>query len=295
VSCGSGAAPSQSSSQSPGFTPIPGSSAQQVNHIYLVVLENSSYSDVVGAAYMPYWNSLTVQSALATNYFANIHQSLGDYFVMTTGQLITEDDNFAGTVTEDNIVRELSGIGKSARVYAEDLPSVGYTGPDVYPYIKHHDPFAYMSDVIASPDTYLRPFSEFASDLAQGTTADFNLIVPNNIDNAHDCPNQDNSCAISERLATADAWLQTNISPLLQRADFQANGLLIIAFDEGDDADTANVGGQVAVLLVGSAVKPGFRSTTFYQHQSLYRLFSELFGFNAGPAAGAPDMTEMLQ
>jgi len=46
---------------------------------------------------MPYLNSLASQYDLATQYFANTHPSIGDYFMLTTGQLVTNDDGFAGT------------------------------------------------------------------------------------------------------------------------------------------------------------------------------------------------------
>ena len=290
VSCGSG---SGESGNSESLSVIQG----HINRIYLVVFENASYDEVVGASYMSFWNSLASQYAVATNYFANVHPSIGNYFMMTTGQIISQDDNFAGTIADDNIVRELSLAGKTSRIYAESLPSPGYLGPDAYPYLRQHDPFAYLTDVIASPATYLRPFSEFATDVAQGTAASFNFIAPNAIDDAHDCPDGSSSCDISVRLATADAWLQANIGPLLQQPGFQSGGLLIVAFDESETTDTANGGGHIAVLVVGSAVKRGFQSTAFHQHQSLYRLINELLGVNPlpGPAASAPDMLEFFR
>ena len=41
---------------------------------------------------MPYLNSLASQYDLATQYFANTHPSIGNYFMLTTGQPITFDD-----------------------------------------------------------------------------------------------------------------------------------------------------------------------------------------------------------
>src|SRR5438132_4872336 len=100
---------------------------------------------------MPYLNELATQYGLATQYFANTHPSIGNYFMMTTGQIITNDDAFGGPVSDDNIVRELTAAGKTWKIYAESLPSPGYTGGDVFPYLKHHNPFAYFTDVIGNP------------------------------------------------------------------------------------------------------------------------------------------------
>jgi len=99
---------------------------------------------------MHYLNSLASQYDLATQYFANTHPSIGNYFMLTTGQLVTNDDGFAGTVGVDNIIRELITAGKTWKSYAESLPSIGYTGGDVYPYAKRHNPFSYFTDVVNS-------------------------------------------------------------------------------------------------------------------------------------------------
>src|SRR5689334_13330697 len=52
----------------------------RIAKVYLVVLENLSYSDVAGSPSMPYWNSLAAQNGVATNFFANDHGSIGEYF-----------------------------------------------------------------------------------------------------------------------------------------------------------------------------------------------------------------------
>ena len=55
---------------------------------------------------MPYFNSLASKYGLATQYFANAHPSLPNYLVLTTGQIETLNDNFSGTISDDNVVRE---------------------------------------------------------------------------------------------------------------------------------------------------------------------------------------------
>src|SRR5581483_7193327 len=135
--------------------------------VLLVVEENHSYSDVIGNSSMPYLNGLASQYALATQYYADAHPSIPNYFMLTTGLPESLDDAFAGTVTDDNLVRELVKAGKTWRSYAESLPSPAYVGGDVYPYWKHHNPFAYFSDVIGtSQAANIVPFSQFSSDLA---------------------------------------------------------------------------------------------------------------------------------
>ena len=98
LSCGSHSTP-----QTPTPTPVP-TVQLTFSHVFLVVEENHSYSEVIGNPAMPYLNSLVVQNGLATQYYADAHPSIGNYFMLTTGQLETLDDSFSGIVSDDNIL-----------------------------------------------------------------------------------------------------------------------------------------------------------------------------------------------
>ncbi|MGA9768285.1 MAG: alkaline phosphatase family protein, partial [Blastocatellia bacterium] len=281
-----------------GYTFVANAVVPQLGHVFILVEENHSYSSVIGSSMMPYLNSLAARYGLAANYFANTHPSIGDYFWLTTGQVITNNSNFAGTVSEDNIVRQLVAAGKTWKSYAESLPAVGYTGTDQYPYVKRHNPFAYFTDVINSPAQAgkLVPFSQFGTDLTNNQLPDYSFIIPNQYNNAHDCPQNLPSCTDADKLAAADNWLSTNIAPLIASPAFQQDGLLVIVFDESIDADTAGGGGQVAALVISPRAKPGYRSTTFYQHQSVLRMTAEALGLTSfpGAAATAPNMLDLF-
>src|SRR2546427_5099949 len=158
-------------------------------HVFIVTEENHDYASVVGSAAMPYLNGLAQQYGLATQYYANTHPSIGNYFMLATGQIITNNDSYSTIVTVDNVVRRVLAAGKTWKSYAEDLPSVGYTGGDVGNYARKHNVFALLSDV-ANDSTQrknLVPFTQFAPDLANGTLPDFSNIVPNLCNDAHDC------------------------------------------------------------------------------------------------------------
>ena len=137
--------------------------------------------------------------------------------MLTTGQTITNNDSYAGTVAADNLVRQMVGAGKTWKAYAESLPSVGWTGGDQYPYVKRHNPFAYLTDVINSAPqaNNLVPFSQFAGDLANNQLPNFSYLLPNQLNNGHDCPNG-SGCTDTDKLTATDNWLNTNIAPLLE-------------------------------------------------------------------------------
>lgn len=173
---------------------------------------------------MPYLNSLVSQYGLATQYYADTHPSIGNYFMLTTGQLVSNDDSFSSPVSVDNLARDLITAGKTWKSYEESIPYVGYAGGDSYPYVKHHNPFAYFTDVVNSSTQVqnLVSLSQFNSDLANDRLPNFSLLVPNLLDDGHDGP-----------LQLADEWLQQNVEPLISSPTFQRDGLLIIVFDEG--------------------------------------------------------------
>lgn len=296
--CGGGSSSVSTPGSGSTGSPTPSATVPQLAHVLVLVEENHSYGDVVGSSGMPYFNRLASQYGLATQYFADAHNSLLDYFMLTTGATIAADDTYAGPVTQDNIVRALKAAGKSWRCYAESLPSAGYTGSDAGPYIKHHNPFAYFSDVLndSTEAANIVPFSQFATDVSSSALPDYSFIVPNANDDAHDCPEGLSTCTDGQKLAAADQWLQANIDPFLKSAAFP-NSLLIITFDEGDASDLAHGGGQVATLIVNPAAKAGYQLTSLYQHESTLRLTLESLGVTdlPGAAAAAPDMAEFFK
>src|SRR5205823_13471069 len=168
-------------------------------HVFVVTEENTDYVDVTTSS-MPYLMGLAAQYGLATQYYANTHPSIGNYFELATGQIISNNDGYSQIVSVDNIVRELVAAGKTWKSYAEDLPSVGYTGGDVGNYARKHNVIALLSDVVndATQRNNLVPFTQFATDLAGGHLPAYSFVAPNLCNDAHDCS-----------LSTADQWLQT--------------------------------------------------------------------------------------
>jgi hypothetical protein len=269
----------------------------QVKHVFIVVEENQNLSSVIGNPAMPYLNGLATTYASSANYFANIHPSEANYFMLTAGQLLSPGIN--QPVTDDNIVRHLLAAGKTWKEYSEGLPSVGYAGVTIGEYDATHDPLSYFSDVRNSPSQLLNlvPFTQLAVDIKNHTLPNYGFIVPDNDHNCHDCPDTPLNCTNNQLLAAADSWLKTSIDPLIHSSDFNVpgGGVLIITFDEGDE-DNTHGGGPVAWVVVGPNVKNRFVSKTLYQHPSTLRFMSELLGLDSfpGAAATAPDMEEFI-
>lgn len=267
----------------------------QVQHVFIVMEENHGWNSVVGNQQMPYLNSLITNNSVAMGYFANTHPSIGNYFMLTTGQIITNNDGYLGTVSVDNVVRDLLANGLTWKEYSESIPNVGYIGGDTGLYAARHNPCSYFSDVRGNQTQMnnLVPFTQLATDIANHALPNYGFIVPNLNNDAH-----------NGTLAQADTWLSTNIPQLLNSPDFNTpgGGLLIIAFDEAETSDTSFGGGHVVWVAIGPDVRKGYPPpksefpVQLYQHPSTLRFMMQSLGLTQfpGAAATAPDMTEFI-
>jgi phosphatidylinositol-3-phosphatase len=273
------------------------------NHVYIVAEENRSYEHIVGSASMPYLNSLINKGGLATQFYANQHGSLENYFWVTAGQKITDNNSTTAVFNVDNIERHLLSNGKHFKSYAQSLPYAGYTGLYYNAYMKRHAPLPYFTDM-ANSSLIMNHVSttEMAKDIANGTLPNFAFITPDGDHDMHNCGTNLGAC-----LWTADQWLKSNIGPLLATAPFQpgGDGVLIIWADEADlstdNRCSATVltgcGGRIVVAMIGPQVKAGYKSVTTYHHPSVLRTMLEALGTTANfPAAAntAPDMREFF-
>jgi phosphatidylinositol-3-phosphatase len=295
-------------------------------HVFVVVEENENYDEVIGnTTDLPYLNSLAAKYGVATNYYANTHPSLNNYFYLTAGHSGTRSpwigglaDLFPGEVAGDNIASILSASGKTWKAYAESIPGAGYVGPDHFPYVKRHNPFAYFENVrhgkVASGQTSqaanqaanIVPFDSFADDLKHDTLPDYSFIAPNLYNDGHHDPVTQKSAACGDHRALQgiDTWLKANMEPLIKSETFKRSGLLVIVFDEGCEAGSradwrfdpsrpgTKGGGHIPALIISSRTPAGTTRDGLYHHESILRLSLRALGVEKFPgrAKTAPDM-----
>jgi acid phosphatase len=273
-------------------------------HVYIVAEENRSYERVVGSPVMPYLNGLLAKGAVATQFYSNMHGSLENYLILTSGQYLTHNNDTLAVFNVDNIERHLLINGMTFKSYAQSLPFAGYTGLYSGAYMKRHAPLPYYTDMANSSLIKNHVSStELAKDIANGTLPNFAFITPDGNNDMHNCSANLNIC-----FAAADNFLKNTIGPLLASAPFQpgGDGVLIIWADEADlgtdNRCSATVstgcGGHILVAMIGPQVKAGYKSTATYHHQSVLRTVLEAMGTTANfPSAAntAPDMREFFK
>jgi acid phosphatase len=243
------------------------------------------------------------KGGLATQFYSNQHGSLENYFWVTAGQKITDNNSTTAVFNVDNIERHLLTNGMTFKSYAQSLPFAGYTGLFSGAYMKRHAPLPYFTDM-ANSSLIMNHVSTtvMAQDIANGTLPNFAFITPDGDHDMHNCGTNLGAC-----LWTADQWLKSNIGPLLATAPFQpgGDGVLIIWADEADlstdNRCSATVltgcGGHIVVAMIGPQIKAGYKSVTTYHHPSVLRTMLEALGTTAnfpGAANTAPDMHEFF-
>jgi hypothetical protein len=57
----------------------------RVDHVFVIMMENHGYSEIIGSPYMPFTNAEAASASLASNYFAVAHPSLTNYLEVVGG------------------------------------------------------------------------------------------------------------------------------------------------------------------------------------------------------------------
>src|SRR6266567_4287908 len=103
-------------------------------HVVMLMEENQDYTTTVGNTVgWPNLNKLMQQGAVATNYYADVHPSIGNYFMLTTGQTVTTDDSSKKIWYVDNIARQVIVPFSQFAIDVSNnaLPQFSFIVPDI--------------------------------------------------------------------------------------------------------------------------------------------------------------------
>jgi hypothetical protein len=300
-------------------------------HVVLVVEENTSFSTAFPNG-MPWLSSESKKYGYADNYTSDVSGSLLDYLYLASGScesnyscggapscsLPPGGHNFncngsacysvnscvstakKDPITDENIFHLMNNKPVSWKVYVQNYLNAGGTvntpdfntanqPPFTHYYARHNAVVWYeetLNNVLGSQGNVV-DFEQFGIDVEQGTLPRFAIIVPDGCWDAHD------GCS-SSPVRSADNFLKSNLTPMLNLPDFKAggSGLLIVTFDNGD-GDGA---GKVITSLIGPNVKSGYVSNAPYRHQNTLRTMLDSLGIETYPgwSASAADMADFF-
>jgi hypothetical protein len=220
-------------------------------HTVIVVMENHSYSEVIGA---PYIASLAKAGANMTDSHAVRHPSQPNYLALWSGstQGLT-DDSCPHTFSGPSLGQQLLNTGKTTAIYSENLPSAGSLVCSASGgYVRKHNPLADFPATSGAATN--KPYTAWPTNFDQLPTV--SMVVPNLNDDMHD-----------GTVAQADNWLKTHIAPYVQWAK-KHNSLLVLTFDEDDNTST----NRIPTIFVGPMVKPGNYGETVNHYNVLHTI-----------------------
>jgi phosphatidylinositol-3-phosphatase len=280
----------------PGLRAQP--AAGPIKTVFVIMFENHDWSEIVGSAAAPYFNSILPIASHAEQYFTppGIHPSTPNYFWVEAGQ----DFGLTGVTgftpakyaqsTTNHLVTQLAAAGISWKTYQESTAAGQCPLTDQYPYAVRHNQFVFFTDVTNNNDpnsayciAHVRPYSELAADLAQHTVASYNFIVPNVCNDMHDCS-----------ITVGDTWLANELPRILSSAAYLDGGAVFITWDEGASATSD---GPIGMIVLSPAAKgSGYFNSLRYTHSSLLLTVQEIFNVRPllGDAANATDLSDLF-
>lgn len=242
-----------------------GSGAIGARHVWIILMENRRYGQVIGSPDAPFLNELATEFGLATDYHGVAHPSEPNYLALVSGSTHGVTDDGVHDITAPTVFNQLEQAGVSWAVYAENVPTGCYTGATAHggpdgpgTYARKHEPAISFTAISGNPGRCAR-----ITDLSHfdPAAADLSLIIPNLCHDMHDCST-----------ATGDAWLRGFVPRITGSPAFAAGGLLVVVFDEADDG-----GNRVPMVFAGPGVAAGTRVTAPADHYALLRTVQEVY------------------
>jgi len=253
------------------------SAIPRYQHIVEIMMENTSYSTIIGNPLAPNINGLADTYGLATNYFGVTHPSEPNYVANIGGSFFgiqddnqfyctpdpaTTDPNCGGTtvdhtITAQSLGGQLTAAGMTWRGYFQSLPPTPasgliMTGPNangpysfkspssaVALYASKHNPFVNFTDT-QNDVANMVPDTQLAGDLASGNLANYSLIVP---DQCHDMHGTGGCSSEDGLISAGDTYVGNTVAEIMASKVWQeGRNAIVITWDEDDFSDQGQPG-----------------------------------------------------
>lgn len=278
----------------------------QIKNVWVIMMENNNWSTVNGGAADPYIKSLLTIGSHANQYYnnPNQHPSEPNYVWLEAGdnmstqgltQVFNDGDPSSSNSSPsvDHLVTYLKNKGLTWKLYEENANGtqcpIGVSGG-------YHNPMIFFQDVSGNPPSlsnancisHMRPYAELATDMANNTVANYNVIIPNLCHDMHDCS-----------VSTGDTWLSTEIPKIMNSAAYKNGGAIFLTWDEGEGGsapgDTSD--GPIGMIITSPFAKVNYSNNIHYTHSSTLKTMEEIFGVSPflRDAANATDLSDFFQ
>jgi hypothetical protein len=274
----------------------PVSTVGQLDHVFMVYLENKGVTDIVGSPNAPYLNSLINTYGFGSNYYALTHPSAPNYYPILGGSDFGFNYNCpANCFDQPNLADNIEAAGKTWAGYAE-----GGAGDATSPGL----PFLAFSDIYNDPArvaTHLFDLSQLGQDLTSTATAPnfvwFAADDATNMEGPTDTLAGIVQWALSQltthqyNVKAGDEWLQGEVPVIMNSPvwnDPTQKSAIVVTFDEDNNNISLGIGNQgnhiVTVVIpspgaVASGMRGGhFVADDYNNHYSLLRTIEDSLG-----------------
>lgn len=290
-------------------TPTPTTpEAVQLDHVFMVYMENKGYDDILGSPNAPYLNSLIEAYGFLDNFYGSTHPSLPNYYPILGGSDFGKTYNCADVCIDapNTLMENLDDAGLVWRSYAQGfvagmnpLESSGEYAVDetAFPAFTY---FANNPDPNYATD-HLLPLEQMAIDLqSTATTPNYVWFAADENSNGEgpiDSIGGLLKFAFSQispghqyNVPALDEYLAETVPTILESNAWNSSdtSVLVITFDE-DNNNTSlgfgNEGNHIVTVVIPNqaAIDAGMRSgpyvaTDHYNHYSLLRFIDESLG-----------------
>ena len=265
-----------------------GADQNQPAHFFIIMMENTSYSSLIGNPNAPWINKAASKYGFAKNYYGVSHPSQPNYIAATSGSTngVTDDNDV--TINVRNVVDQLEAHGKSWKAYMQSLSLCNGNklahacGNQLYE--RKHNPFVSYKDVQNNPARMANvvDFSQLTSDINGGAPPEYVWISPDQCHDMHGrAADATDPCAfanVQELIAAGDAFLRDTVSKIMHSAAWaHGNSTIVVTWDESDFpfndvsgcCDAVPGGGHVVTLVISQSAPGAQTSNVAYNHYSL--------------------------
>ena len=246
--------------------------AQRYDHVVWIVMENKSYSDVMGSSSSsPFVRSLGAACGVATAFHAETHPSLPNYLAMTSGSTHGVHDDSPPSSHRIRGPSIFSQLGSGWRALQESMPRPCDRSASLL-YAPKHNPAAYYTNLAGTCGKQNVKLGN-PPDLS----ARFTFITPNLCHDSHSCGT-----------GTGDRYLAGLIPKIVASSEYRAGrAAVFITWDEDDGSK----GNHIPTIVISPHTPAGMRSAGRFTHYSLLRTTEEMLGLKkVGAASTAPSM-----
>jgi Phosphoesterase family len=248
----------------------PTSDVGQLDHVFLIYLENKGVDNIVGSPNAPYLNSLINTEDYDSNYFALGHPSDPNYIRPVGGSDFGLDYNPSGNVIDANsLMQEMDQANISWAGYAQSMPTPGDLVSSGN-YSVDELPFAQFNYVFDNTPAYLQehllPLTQLSTDLQNPSSfPEFTWIAADEDHNGEgpiDSLQGIGQFLYSQftdqqyNVAAADQFVQQEVSAIESSPTWNADGekdAIIITFDEDNNnlsLGFGNEGNNVPMIII---------------------------------------------